>query len=274
MARTRGTSLLLLVILTAVGGCARLLPPPRQEVDPRTRAAIAKLAERWAEFSDLRTLATMELERQGTRDHFTGVLLVKAPASVRFEALSPFGQPFLFLVVHDGDLVMYNAATNEALLAPATADSVAKLLSMPFEPGDLASILTGRPAPPADLRRAEIADPAQEREQAVEGPRPEDRKAGGQGPSLVLVGPNNERRIWMDFGTGVAREIHISGGRYEIHVRYDRDSRGELTGLALSAPRANLAARIAYRDPSFGTGVDAERFVLVVPPSAKVERLR
>jgi hypothetical protein len=256
----------------AIGGCARLLPPPRQDLTPPVRAAVAKLTERWSQFSDLRSLASMELDRPDGRDHFAGVLLIKAPASLRFEALSPFGQPFLFLVVDDGDLIVYNAATNEALLAPASADSMAKLVSLPFEPADLVSILAGRPAPPHDLRRAEIADVEGDKG-AVEGQRP-DNQARERGRPLVLVGPNHQMRVWMDFDTGIAHEVEISGGRYEVSVHYERDARGELTTLRLSAPRAKIAGRIAFKDPAINTGVDAERFTLVVPPSAKVERLR
>jgi outer membrane lipoprotein-sorting protein len=262
----------LLVALLVIGGCARLLPPPRQELSPPVRAAVGKLAERWNQFSDLRSLATMELTRPDGRDRFTGVLLVKSPASLRFEALSPFGQPFLFLVLHDDDLIVYNAAENEALLAPATADSMAKLVSLPFEPADLVSILAGRPAPPADLRRAELADVELDKG-AVEGQRP-DPQARGRGRPLVLVGPNHEMRVWMDLETGIAHEVEISGGRYEVSVRYERDARGELSALTLSAPRARIAGRIDYQEPAINTGVDSERFTLVVPPSAKVERLR
>src|SRR5213080_2837381 len=82
-----------------------------------------------------------------------------APASVRFEALSPFGQPFLLVTVHDGKITAYNAATNEARVGAANVETAADLLSLPVEPEDLVALLSGRVAPPRDLRVAEILPP-------------------------------------------------------------------------------------------------------------------
>jgi outer membrane lipoprotein-sorting protein len=240
-------------------------------MSPEAQRAVALLTERWQQFTDLRTLADLELERDGARERMRGVLLVKAPSSVRFEALSPFGQPFLFIVVHDGDLVMYNAAANEALLAPATADSMAKLLSLPFEPADAVSILAGRPAPPRDLRLAAIEEP--EPINSEEG-RSRDNSAGAAARPLVLVGPFNQQRVWMDFETGIVRQVEITGGRYGILVQYQRDGHGELTGLTMSAPRAKIATAIDYQNPELGAGLNIDQFHLAVPRSATVERLR
>jgi outer membrane lipoprotein-sorting protein len=265
VARRPLSSALLLLVLA---GCATLIAPPRQSVAPDAQRALKLLSDRWNQFADLRTLADLELTRDGSKDRLQGVLLVKSPASVRFEALSPFGQPFLFLVIHDGDLVMYNAAANEALLAPATADSMARLLSLPFEPADAVSILVGRPAPPRDLRRAAIEQPdasGSHEGRTVEHP---------EGRPLVMVGPFNEQRVWMDFETGLVRQVEITGGRYGILVRYERDEQGELTGLSVSAPRAKLASTIAYRRPEFGVGLEEDRFDIAVPRSATIERLR
>jgi outer membrane lipoprotein-sorting protein len=271
VAPRRLTSLLLALLVAA--GCARLLPPPRQQLDPGARRAVELLSERWGDFTDLRTLATLELERPDRRERFTGVLLVRRPDSVRFEALSPFGQPFLFLVLHEGELVVYNAASNEALLAPATADSMAKLLSLPFEPPDLVSILAGRPAPPGDLRRATIGEPEAETPSPTED-RTAERRAGAQDPPLVLVGPNNQLKVWMDLETGLARQVEVSGGRYAVLVTYTRDAGGRVSALRFDAPAARLRGVIEYRDPALGVGLDPDRFDLVVPPSAKVERMR
>lgn len=260
------------LLLLALAGCAQLIAPPRQSIPQDARRAVALLAERWSQFSDLRTLADMELTRDGGKDRFRGVLLVKAPTSVRFEALSPFGQPFLFLVIHDGDLIVYNAATNEAILSPATADAMAKLVSLPFEPQDVVSILAGRPAPPADLRRAEIEEaPVRDGDEARPGPS---GLRATESRTLVLVSPLHEQRIWMDFETGVVSQVAISGGRYQVLVKYERSGNGEVSAVTLSAPRAKLATSIGYRNPELGVGIDPDRFDLAVPRSATIERVR
>lgn len=243
----------LLVLLVS---CARPLAPPRQPVSEEARRAIALLAERWHAFSDLRTLASVELQRGGERQAFSGVLLVKAPGSVRFEALSPFGQPLLLIVLHEGRITAYDAATNRALVGPATADTAARLLGMPFDPDDLVGVLAGRAVPPRDLRVATLL-PADE-----------------LGPSLELIGTVHRQRIWMDFATGVVHQLEITGGRYEVRVRYTRDADGRPQGFELNAARDRLTGAVRYHDPVFDAGIEPDRFGLTLPESAKIEQLR
>lgn len=214
------------------------------------------LAERWNAFADLRTLAGVELQRGDQRQAFNGVLLVKAPGSVRFEALSPFGQPLLLIVLHEGRITAYDAAANRALMGPATADSAARLLGMPFDPEDLVGVLAGRAVPPHDLRVATLLPPDE------------------VGPSLELIGAVHRQRIWMDFDSGVVHQLEITGGRYEVRVRYTRDADGRPQGFQLNAAQDQLTGTVRYRDPVFDAGVEADRFQLTLPESAKIEQLR
>ena len=229
---------------------------PRQPIGDDARRALDLLATRWAEFADLRTAAQLDVERGKERQRLLGVILAKTPASVRFEALSPLGQPFLLATVHDGQLVAYNAATNEAVVGPADADAMAKLLSLPFEPNDLVGVLAGRPAPIADIRVANVMAP------------------DADGPSLMVVGSNHQQKIWMDFTTGIVRQIEITGGLYEVHVTYERGPQGDLRGFAFAANRGETAGHVGYRDPVVNGGVEADRFHLTPPESAKIQRLR
>ncbi len=105
------------------------------------RHALDLLDERWREFADLRALADISVQKGGERQRLTGVLLVRGPASLRLEALSPFGQPYLLVVVHEGRLTAYDAAKNEALVGPATAETIAGVLGLPLEPEDLVAVL-------------------------------------------------------------------------------------------------------------------------------------
>lgn len=252
-ARSFLSSAALLVLLVS---CARPLAPPRQPVSEDARRAIALLTERWEAFSDLRTLAGVELQRGDQRQAFNGVLLAKRPGSVRFEALSPFGQPLLLIVLHEGRITAYDAAANRALVGPATADTTARLLGMPFEPDDLVGVLAGRAVPPHDLRVATVL-PADE-----------------LGPSLELIGTVHRQRIWMDFDSGVVHQLEITGGRYEVRVRYTLDAEGRPQGFHLNAARDRLIGIVRYRDPVLDEGIEADRFQLTLPESAKIEQLR
>lgn len=246
---------LALLALALTAGCATA-PPPREPVAPDAQRALALLIEGWHAFSDLRTLADIVVERGGERQRLTGILLAKAPGSLRFEALSPFGQPYLLVTIHDGQLTAYDATTNEAFVGPANAETTARVLSLPFDPDDLVGVLAGRVAPPKDLRVARLV------------------AADGQGPALDLAGGVQRKRVWMDLDTGLVRQIEISGGWITARISYHRDIEGAVTGFELSAAHSLLTGSVRYRNTVTGGGIDAERFTLTIPKGAKIQTIR
>jgi len=233
-----------------------VVPSLRHPVPEDARHALSALIGRWHDFSDIRALADVDLRRGGERQRLTGVLLARAPGSVRFEALSPFGQPFLYLTIHEGRLVAYDATTNEALVGPADAETSARLLNLPVDPDDLVAILAGRAVPPKDLRVAELLPP------------------DGDGPSLRLIGRLHEQRVWLDPETGIVRQLSIRGGRLEARIVYRRDGNGRLTGLDLDAAQSYVTGSVRYREAVVDGGVDPERFRLSVPKGAKIQSIR
>jgi outer membrane lipoprotein-sorting protein len=250
----RPLSSALAVLLLA--GCAIAPPTPHAPVDAEARRVVDRLTARWQEFRDLRALADVSLKRGGERQQLSGVVLARAPASVRFEALSPFGQPFLFVAMHDGRITTYNAATNEARVGAADVQSAAKLISLPVEPEDLVALLSGRAAPPKDLRVAELIPPDE------------------LGPSISLVGRYNRQRVWLDFETGIARQVTIIGGRTEATVTFQRGGDGVLTSLDVNAANGYATGTVRYRSLQLNAGVDAERFALTPPKDAKIQPIR
>ncbi|MGH7312704.1 MAG: LolA family protein [Candidatus Rokuibacteriota bacterium] len=239
-----------------LAGCARALPPPRAPISPEVHRAIDLLTAHWREFSDLRTVADIHLQRRSEQHALTAILLAKAPASLRLEALSPFGQPLLVMTIHDRQLIAYNAADHYAMVGPATADTAARLIGLPFDPDDLVGVLAARAVPPKDLRVASLLPPDE------------------HGPSLELIGTVHRQRVWMDFQSGVVRRLEITGGRYAALVSYLRDTDGRLRGFDLSAANEYLTGSVRYRDPVFDGGVDPDRFQQTVPPGARIEHLR
>jgi outer membrane lipoprotein-sorting protein len=237
-------------------GCAIALPPPRQPVSENARRAIDLLISRWHAVSDLRALADIVVDRGSKRQTLSGVLLAKAPGSLRFEALSPFGQPVLVAVVHGGQLTAYSTVSNEAVVGEATAETTAELLGLPFEPHDLVAVVSGYAVPPGDVRVGEILP------------------ADDLGPSLSVVGRFNEQRIWMDLDTGVVRQLQIVGGRAAATVTYLRDDEGRLTGFDISAAERYVTGTVRYRSLATGVGLDADRFALTLPKDAKTQPIR
>jgi outer membrane lipoprotein-sorting protein len=232
------------------------IPPPRQTIAEPARRALDLLTTRWQAVTDLRTLADISVDRGGQRQQVSGVLLAKAPGSVRFEALSPFGQPFLVATVHDGHLTTFNAISNEATVGEANAETTARLLGVALEPRDLVAVITGHAAPPDDVRTAEILPP------------------DALGPSLSVVGAVNEQRIWMNLDTGVVRQMQIVGGRTAATVTYQRDEQGRLTGFDLSAGERWLTGTVRYRNVATDVGLKPEQFALTLPKDAKTQPIR
>jgi outer membrane lipoprotein-sorting protein len=249
-------SSLFAVLAIVLVGCAIAMPPPRQTISEEARRAIDLLITRWHAVTDFRALADIGVERGGQRQQLSGVVLAKAPGSLRFEALSPFGQPFLLAVVHDGRLTAYNAVTHEAVVGEANAETTAKLLNLPFEAEDLVAVVTGHAVPPRGLRVAEIKPP------------------DAMGPSLVLIGDVHEQRVWMDFQTGVVRQLQIVGGRAAATVTFQRDAEGKLTGFEASAVDRYVVASVRYRNAATGVGLTPDRFVLTLPKDAKIQPIR
>jgi outer membrane lipoprotein-sorting protein len=242
--------------LLLLAGCAIAPPTPHAPVEAKARRVVDRLTERWQEFHDLRALADVTLKRGGDRQRLSGVLLTRAPASVRFEALSPFGQPFLLVAMHDGRITAYNAATNEARVGAANVESAAELISLPVEPEDLVALLAGLAVPPKDLRVAEILAPDE------------------VGSSIDLVGRYNRQRVWLDFETGVVRQVTITGGRTEATVTFQRGGDGALTGFDLTAGNGYVTGSVRYRSFALNGGVDADRFALTLPKNAKIHSIR
>ena len=239
-----------------LAGCASL-PPPREPLSPAAHRLIAALQHRWLEFADLRTLHAITIQRDGRVQRLTGVLLLRAPASVRFEALTPWGQPFLLLVGNAESVTLYEVADNRALVGPASAKATERWLGLALEPEELVGILAGHVLPLKDPYSAEIIP------------------ADGIGPSIKLTGAAGVQRIWADPETGVVRQVELTGAKTPARVTYagggPADPPAALTVTALDAP---LVVSVRYREPKLGTGPSPDLFTLTLPEGVKVQRFR
>lgn len=254
--RLRSSVVPALALALAAAGCAIAPPPPRAAIPPPGRHAVALLAERARAFTDLRTLADVSVQRGRERYRVRSVILAKSPASVRFEALSPMGQPLLVATVHEGRITAYDATTDEVTTGPATAEAAANLLNLPFEPEDLVGVLAGRPVPPRDLREVEMIAPDTD------------------GPSINIVSAVNSQRVWMDLETGVVRQLQISGGRADARIVFRREPDGTMAGFEVSAGLGLVRSTVRYERPAFGAGIETDRFVFAPPKGAKTRTIR
>jgi hypothetical protein len=213
------------------------------------------LTTRSREFADLRTLADVSAQRGTERFRVRSVVLARAPASVRFEALSPLGSPLLVATVHEGQISAYDAVNDEVSTGPATAETAAKLLGLPFEPEDLVGILAGRPVPPRDIREANVLPP------------------DADGPSIDLIGAVTILRVWMD-DAGLVKKAQVSGGRGDALITFHRSANGTIMGFEVTAGLGLIRSTVRYESPVVNAGVETDRFVFSPPKSAKTRPIR
>jgi len=242
----------LALCLAACTAAPRGIVPPSDD----TRRLLALLQLRRDELADLRTLAEVTVRRGGRIQRFSGVLLVKPPASLRFEALSPLGQPVLLLTVSGGTLSAYNVAANQAFSGPLNEQTTNRWLGVPLDAEDLVGLLLGRAIPSRGLTRAEILPP------------------DGEGPSLALTGEHQDARLWLDVEAGEVHKVAIGRGRTTLVVTYTRTPGSPVPSQIHAAAGPDFEATVQYQEPAVATGLDAERFELRVPNEANVHRLR
>src|SRR5215472_12199388 len=139
---------LALSLIALAGGCTSL--PPRQPLPPEVLTARAELEARWQEFRDLRALTDITIRRSGRTDRLSGVLLLRAPASLRFEALTPFGPPILVVASDAQTVTLWDVAQERAYLARATPEATRRWLGLALGSEDLVALLAGYALPPRD----------------------------------------------------------------------------------------------------------------------------
>ncbi len=243
-----GALVLLLSALLTASGCASL--PPRRPLPPEVEAARAALEARWHEFHDLRTLADVQIRRGARTDRLTGVLLLRAPSALRFEALAPFGQPIL-VVASDADaLTLWEVANHRAFLARSSPDATRRWLGLALGAEDLVALLAGYALPPRDPLSGEML------------------AADDTGPSLAFETTDGRQRIWLDPASGEPRRVEWTGGSQPARVVLRPE------GPHLASLDGKLEVNFQYKDPQRNTGFDPELMKLTVPQDVNIQDFR
>jgi outer membrane lipoprotein-sorting protein len=239
-----------------LGACATV--PSREAVAPEAALALQRLEERRLAFEDLRTLAQVEVRREGQVRRLTGVLLLRAPADLRFEALSPFGLPVLLAGATADTLTVWEVPRNRAWLLPAAPEAQGRWLGWGLGPDDAVAILAGHVRP--------IQDPAVVRLEPAEG----------QGPVLLLSGARGTQRIWLDPETGQARALEWTGIKHPFRAAFERaaGAGGPLRSLTLTTLDGGLEIRARYQGPRENSGLDPDLLRLSVPESVEIRDFR
>jgi outer membrane lipoprotein-sorting protein len=246
------------VVLAVVSmvGCASVRTT-RPAIAPEATAALARLEEWNRGFSDLRALADIKIRQDAKVQRLSGPLLLRAPVSLRFEALAPFGIP-VALVASDGQSVtVWQVVDNRAYLLPASADAARRWLGLAVGGEDVVMLLGGRVRPLAEPQTVEMLPP------------------DVLGPSLRLVNGETTQRIWLDPVTGQPRQVEWTGTKTPTRVIFDQpDPAAPPAGLTLSTLDGKIEADIRYRNAQMNPGLDPGLLSLTLPESVRIRDFR
>jgi hypothetical protein len=224
---------------------------------PDAAAARDALERRWQAFSDLRTLANLQIRRAGRTERLTGALLLRSPASLRFEALSPFGPPILIVGAGADSVTVWEVIKNRVYLLPSAPDANRRWLGLALSVEDLVALLSGHVLPMKEPLSGELL------------------AADDNGPSLVLRGAGGAQRIWLDPSTGAARRVEWTGGKQPLTVTFAGGGPTEpITGLTLDNPAGRLEVRAQYQRPQLDSRFDEDLLRVTVPQGVEIQDFR
>ncbi len=247
-----------LLLAGALSSCTTVAPPPPPTpIADEARAALARIEQQRRALTDLRSLADLTIRRGGRSQRLSGVLLLLGePASLRFEALSPFGTPVLIVAGDPMSVTLWEVLDNRAYIAPASAEANRRWLGLALGGEDLVALLGGRVRPMADPTSVELL------------------AADEVGPSLRLAGAGGEQRIWFDPDSGQARQVEWTG-KNPARVTFDRvPPEAPPSRLKLETPDGSLQVTVTYREPRMNTSLDPALLRLTVPEHVKIQDFR
>jgi outer membrane lipoprotein-sorting protein len=257
--RSRSSCVRAAVLAVALGltACTSIGREPEAGLSPEAEVARAQLERRWHMFGDLRTLADLSIKRGDKAQRLTGPLLLRAPGSLRFEALTPMGLAGLVVTSDTEVVTIWEVLQNRAYLLSATPDANSRWLGLSLGAEDLVALLSGnvRPLPDASSGRL----------------MPDD----ALGSSLSLSGSDGTQRIWFAPETWQPRQVEWTGGRLAARVTFTAPDPAEPPqGLVLAALDGSLEVTVRYRNPRFDTGLDSDLLRVKLPEDVRIRDYR
>jgi outer membrane lipoprotein-sorting protein len=155
----RGLGALCLAVLLT--GCALFAPAPSATPVPQANPEVAQfqqltdaLIERARRLDAMQAEAVMDYAGGGQHVKVREEVTVKRPASLRVEALTPFGVAAV-VAANGSTVAIYQPSDNTFYRGAATADTLSRFARIPLPPQQAVKLLMGLlPDPEADFARA------------------------------------------------------------------------------------------------------------------------
>jgi len=189
--------------------------------------------------------AALRLSGRAGSERLRGTLLtgLAAPASVRFEAVAPFGQPFFILAGTGGRATLLLPRDNMVLMDTPVPDVLERLTGLRLDAVDLRMLLTACLALPASPRRGLLY---------------------GRGWQSVVVGTDTV--AYLRIIDGRPRVVAADDGEWRVdYAQYLHDWPRQ---VRIRSVAGDVDMMAVLEDMAVNTEVDSRAFEVTVPPGA------
>jgi len=255
-------ALALLAVIAPAAGCSMLVSSPRA-ISPaisapeasHARELTAALVERGRELSSMQTAAVMDYREADRHVKAREQILVRRPASLRVEALSPFGLA-LIVAANDSHLEIFEPSSNTLYKGDASAESLNRFAQIPLAPRPAVNLLMGLAPDDAEFTRQPDSVSAEGALliAAYAGADGSVVELGFDGPRLALVRERREGAIHYEVRYSDYRDI----GGFQLAHRVDADF-----------PRARTHVNFSYQHPIINGVLADSLFALKPGPTTK-----
>lgn len=220
---------------------------------------IAGLGERDRRLACMQTAAVMEYTAGNQHVKAKEEIVVKRPADLRVEAMSPFGTAVL-LAAQGPDLAIFEPGQNRFMRGKADADTLDKYVRIPMEPADAVGLLMALAPPSIPLSS-------------------ENYTVTNDGTMLIAsYGDAASGTRQLGFAGGnLAMVRESAGGAIQYEVRYsDYHDIGGLMfpyGVDATFPTAGSHVAFRYLRPIVNAVIPDSTFVLTPAPGATVTNM-
>ena len=247
-----------LLALAFVAGCRAppvvTGPPP----DPGALYIQVKKAHAVPQTLSADAKAFVEAPQNGGRYNLH--IALKRPGSLRFEALSPTGDPAAVLVADQGKFALLDLRDNVFYRGPASPENLSRLIPAPLRDEELVALLTG-----------DIPE--------LPGGRPDSVKRDGDGYQLVLSSLRLRQEVTLggDLRVVQVRRFDLQDNLlWAVGLDEHDDSSGAQVPrlLHLDAPLGKTKVDLRLRNTLTGKPPPSGAFLLGVPPGMRVEEVQ
>jgi len=258
--RSRGVAGIaaLAIAICQLSACALISGAPSKPpaVTPATTETLAALADRERLLHSIQTGGIMEYSAADGHHFRTHEDIALArPASMRVEAVAPFGATMVLAANDAGRLMIFDPSKNVLMSGNANAATLESFVRIPLEPPAAVDLLMGLAPDPAQLST------------------PPDSVSDSEGMTVALwrIGDGGTRELGFAGGQlAMVRERDKAGAqRYAVRYSDWRDAGGTSFPHKLEADFPTSRITLRYEAPALNPTLVPALFVLTPAPGTK-----